>query len=197
MKTRSTVALAFVSGSAWLAFSLAVGCGGSQDSGAAGGSDNALSTPDSATSYSALAGTWTALDPVPAAADDGTPSFTSYTFAKGGTFAASRACASTAAAACTSGTTTETGSWKVFTSVPNLPSVELTWSSGSENYTFSMQNDLLVLDGIDALFQHDVSVLPTVADGSTCEDTRRNSLAQCADPTLACDHETHRCDHAS
>jgi hypothetical protein len=143
--------------------------------------EDALETASSTRSYTALAGTWKALDRVPPASADGIPSYTTYTFSADGTFQASR------------GTTTVSGTWQIFTTLPDLPRLDMTFLGTRETYVFSLQSDLLVLDGIDALFGHDVESLPEVADGARCEDAWWNSVARCPEDIGACDHETHRC----
>jgi hypothetical protein len=141
----------------------------------------ALEPASSTRSYTALAGTWKALDRVPSASADGIPAYTMYTFVADGTFEASR------------GTTVVSGTWQIFTTLPDLPRLDLTFLGTRETYVFSLQSDLLVLDGIDALFGHDVARLPEVADGARCEDAWWTSVARCPPDIGACDHETHRC----
>ncbi len=143
--------------------------------------EDALEAASSTRSYTALAGTWKAVDRVPPASADGIPSYTTYTFATDDTFEASR------------GTTTVSGTWQIFTTLPDLPRLDMTFPGIRETYVFSMQSDLLVLDGIDALFRHDVASLPEVADGARCEDAWWTSVARCSTHIGACDHETHRC----
>jgi hypothetical protein len=195
MKTLSALAVASIS-----CLSFVVGCSGAPAD-STGGSGSALGAATaSASKYAALAGTWTSPDAVPASADDGTPSFSSYTFAKAGTFTASRACpADSATAKGCAVATDETGTWEV--TVPQsgssaLTSVTLSSSDGSETYAFSMQDDYLVLDGIDVVFKHDLASLPILSRGAVCEDAQWNSLGQCTDD-IGCDHETHSCNPGS
>ena len=143
--------------------------------------ESALETASSSRSYAALAGTWKALDRVPPASAEGGPSYTSYTFLEDGTFTAAR------------DATTVSGRWQIFTTLPDLPRLDMTFAGTRETYVFSLQCDLLVLDGIDALFGHDISSLPEVVDGARCEDAWWSSLARCSKDIGACDHETHRC----
>jgi hypothetical protein len=159
------------------------GCAASSD----GGSSDQSGALEAETSrkYAAIVGTWNALDAVPPASADGIPSYTTYTFARDGSFTAAR------------GATTVTGSWEIFTTLPTLPRIDMTWGSTRETYVFSLQCDLLVLDGVDALFQHDLASLPVVADGAICEDGSWSSLARCPPDIGDCDHETHRCLQAS
>ncbi len=174
---------------AWLSvvslLGVCAGCAASSDADVSEPSEqgSALETAETSRKYAAIAGTWKALDPVPPASADGIPSYTTYTFAKDGSFTASR------------GATTVTGTWQIFTTLPTLPRIDLTWGANDvrEPYVFSLQSDLLVLDGVDALFQHDLTRLPLVTDGAVCEDASWNSVARCPADIGDCDHETHRC----
>ena len=144
--------------------------------------------------YAAIAGTWKALDAVPPASADGIPSYTTYAFAADGSFVAWRSCRTRAAdAGACDAATTVSGTWEIFTTLPTLPRIDMTWAGTRESYVFSLQADLLVLDGIDALFQHDLASLPVVEDGAICEDASWSSIARCPPDIGVCDHETHRC----
>jgi hypothetical protein len=170
---------------------LAVGCTASSTD----TDTSAESALETSRKYAALAGTWEALDPVPPASADGIPSYTTYIFDADGTFRASRSCrdAEDAGAVSCDSTITVSGTWQIYTTLPNLPRLDMTFSWTRETYVFSMQCDLLVLDGVDALFHHDPRSLPEVADGAICEDASWNSLAVCPPDIGDCDHETHRC----
>ena len=191
------VALALL---AVLAAVLAAGCSAPPEASPTAASTDAVTAAAAAPrKYAAIVGTWKATGTVPPASPDGIPAYATYTFDPDGTFHASRSCRGEedAGAVRCDATVTVSGTWQIFTTLPELPRIDLTFSWTRETYVFSMQCDLLVLDGIDALFQHELGSLPRVADGAVCEDMSWSSIGVCPRDIGACDHETHRCLQAS